>query len=141
MTNKCLLKNTIDDVYCRISPSKIHGVGVFAIRDIPKGINPFRLTNDKCMDYNSKIITQNDMKLISPEVRKMIQDYIVPNNNNEYELPYNGLNSLDISFYMNHSVNNNIDSYADKCDYYKFITNRKINKGEELLINYNHYDD
>ena len=37
--NKLNLKN---NVYCRISRSKIHGVGVIAIKDIPKGINPFK---------------------------------------------------------------------------------------------------
>ena len=32
------LKN---NYYCKLKPSLIHGVGVFAIKDIPKGINPF----------------------------------------------------------------------------------------------------
>ena len=31
-------KNLKEDVYCRIKPSKKHGVGVFAIKDIPKDI-------------------------------------------------------------------------------------------------------
>ena len=35
-----ILKN-LENTYCRIRTSKINGVGVFAIKDIPKGINPF----------------------------------------------------------------------------------------------------
>ena len=31
-----VIQNTINDVYCRIKTSKIHGIGVFAIRDTCK---------------------------------------------------------------------------------------------------------
>ena len=27
--------------YCKVSVSEVHGIGVVAIRDIPKGIDPF----------------------------------------------------------------------------------------------------
>ena len=36
------LKNT----YCRLKPSNIEGVGVFAIRDIPQGVNPLPESNE-----------------------------------------------------------------------------------------------
>jgi hypothetical protein len=42
-----LIEN-LNNTYVRIMPSKIHGVGVFAIRDIPKGICPFGWTNSEC---------------------------------------------------------------------------------------------
>lgn len=44
MSKKVLLKNLQNDIYCRIKPSKKHGVGVFAIKDIPKNTNPFKTT-------------------------------------------------------------------------------------------------
>lgn len=46
---------------------------------------------------------------------------------------------------MNHSKNNNIDvlddNSADACEYCNFIANRLIQKGEELLIDYEKYDE
>lgn len=140
MSNHTLLNNLINDIYCRIGQSKIHGVGVIAIRDIPKGVNPFRLTNDKCQNYNTKVIKKEDLDKIHPSVRKMIRDFITEEDGCYY-LPQLGLNSLDVSFYMNHNKDNNIDvDYESKCDYYKFKTNRIIKKDEELFINYKHYD-
>jgi hypothetical protein len=37
-----LLHNLEDDTYVRLRPSKLQGVGIFAIKDIPKDVNPFR---------------------------------------------------------------------------------------------------
>jgi deoxyribodipyrimidine photolyase-like uncharacterized protein len=46
MTKKLI--NNLDNTYVRIMTSKLHGVGVFAIKDIPKGTLPFQYTNSKC---------------------------------------------------------------------------------------------
>ena len=54
-----------------------------------------------------------------------------------YPIPKNGFNDLDITFYMNFSKNPNIDIINGGCEYFSFVTNRKIKKGEELFINYN----
>jgi len=35
-----ILKHLQTEVYCRLGVSPIHGIGVFAIRDIPKGTQP-----------------------------------------------------------------------------------------------------
>ncbi len=42
MTKEELIKHLKNDVYCRLGVSKISGIGVIAIKDIPKGTNPFR---------------------------------------------------------------------------------------------------
>ena len=34
------LKRVLRDCYCRLQPSKIHGIGVFAVRDIPERKEP-----------------------------------------------------------------------------------------------------
>ena len=41
MTRTELLARVLADCYCRLQPSSIHGIGVFAIRDIPRRTNPF----------------------------------------------------------------------------------------------------
>jgi hypothetical protein len=35
------LRRVLANCYCRLAPSPIHGIGVFAIRNIPRGRNPF----------------------------------------------------------------------------------------------------
>ena len=39
--NKYKLLKNLKETYCAFGVSKVHGVGVFAIRDIPIGIDPF----------------------------------------------------------------------------------------------------
>ena len=136
---KALLKNLNDDIYCRIKPSKKHGVGVFAIRDIPINTNPFKLTSSQCSNQKIINITDNDIKKINTEVKKLINDFY-HKENGIYGIPYNGINSNDISFYMNSSNNPNIGFESIKgCSMIIFKTLRKIKKGEELFINYNDF--
>lgn len=137
---KALLKNIKDDVYCRIKPSKKHGVGVFAIKDIPKNVNPFKLSGSSCLTQKIINISENDLKKIDPEVKKMIDDFYHKDDNDTYGIPYKGLNSNDISFYMNTSSNPNVGFESDKtCSMVVFKTLKKIKKGDELLINYDDF--
>jgi SET domain-containing protein len=134
-----LLKHLEDEVYCRISVSKIKGagVGVIAIRDIPKGINPFQIAGQDCIAFETVKIPFSEVKKLNPGVKKIIKDFISPGND-YYELPKMGLNNLEISFYMNHSKTPNMEIwYSNKCPYNLFRTNRRIKKGEELVIDYN----
>ena len=59
----------------------------------------------------------------------------------KYTLPKNGLNSNDISYYMNSSKNPNISFKNGGCNMISFYSIRAINKGEELLIDYDKIDD
>lgn len=63
-----LLNNLKYDIYVRLAPSKLHGVGVVAIKDIPKGTNPFKLANKS--RYNSIKCTKADLKNVNPAVKK-----------------------------------------------------------------------
>ena len=136
---KSIINNLKNNVYCRISRSKIHGVGVIAIKDIPKGINPFKKCN-KTKDTNTYVIVKKKkLKKINNEVLRMLEDFL-GGEKDIYAIPVNGLNALDISFFMNHSKKTNmkITSTSDS-DFVTFITKRKIKKGEELIINYNEF--
>lgn len=137
-----LLKNIKNKTYCRIKSSKVNGVGVFAIKDIPINTNPFYLTDNKLIDYKYKKISKTDLKNVDSEVMKMIDDFLYKEDDDSYYIPLLGLNSLDISFYMNHSFEPNIKIVKSyKYDTLIFKTNRKIKKDEELLINYDNYDN
>lgn len=118
------------------------GVGVLAIKDIPLNVNPFSYPNDLINPLHKKIfrIHTSEYKNLSPDVHKFINDFFNSSEKNIHELPAFGLNSLDISFYLNHNLNNNLDIvYIDDKAYNNVVTNRLIKKGEELFINYDNF--
>ena len=138
MLKKQLLRNLKQDTYCRIGVSKIHGVGVIAIKNIPKGTNPFKFPDGKFKKYKMVEVTKREVEKLDPNVKKMVKDFFAEDEG-YYDLPKDGLNSLDITFYMNHSNKNNVAIVDAGCDYLSFQTIRHIKKGEELTINYNEY--
>lgn len=136
---KTLLDNLHNDIYCRIKPSKKHGVGVFAIRDIPKNTNPFKVSNGECIKQRLINIKEKEINKLHPEVKKLINDFY-HKENKVFSIPYMGINSNDISFYMNTSKKPNIGFKEVKnCSLVVFNTLRKIKKGEELFINYDEF--
>ena len=118
--------------YCRLKPGK-HGVGVFAIRDIPSNINPFL----NCRRVKWLKFKEKEIEKLPNEIVEMIRQFY-GTDKNHYYIPYHGLNGNDISFYLNHSDKPNIS--ADKKDTQVFKTLKTIKKGEELFIDYRNYD-
>ena len=140
INKKQLLHNLKHDIYCRIGISKIHGVGVIAVKDIPKGINPFKISGHKCVEYNAIDISKEDVDKLDSNVKQLINDFIAPNDNGSYNIPAYGLNHLDISFYMNETTNPNVDIIdSGDCEFVEFRANKNIKVGEELTINYEHF--
>jgi SET domain-containing protein len=128
MTKKQLLKQLKENTFCRIMPSKIHGVGVFAIRNIPKGTNIFK---GSCSHKNIPL-TQKDIKELDPAIRKMLKDFFVQKGE-EIFVPECALNGIDISYFLNFSKNPNVKAYTNG---EKLIAKRTIRKGEELTCDY-----
>ena len=107
-------------VLTRIAPSKIHGVGVFALRDIPKGrkLNVGMITKLYTLPHSSFL------KLF-PEVREMLLErwpQIV--NGSRFLYP-----DTKIQAFMNHSDKPNYDAKED-------IALEDIKKGEEITEDY-----
>lgn len=141
MSKKSLLNNLKKDTYCRIGISTIPGagVGVIAINDIPKGTLPFKICGRQRNDTIVHI-SEEDLKKLDPAVRKLVKDFFFVTKYDDkvyYPVTSKGPNSMDISFYLNHSDNPNLDLVSNGKSYYDFQTNRDIRKGEELFINYN----
>jgi len=138
---KQLIKNLKNNVYCRIKPDSFGGVGVFAVKDIPKGVNPFKLSNGECLHYKTIDVPEEVVNSLQTGVKKMVKDFYVKENNNTYSIPYQGINVNDITFYINESKNSNLDIIiTKKCDMFIFKTNKLIKKGQQLFINYNNYN-
>lgn len=135
-SKKNILKN-LKNTYCRLKPSKISGVGVFAVRDIPENIDPFASTiNQKWSKFKMA-----ELKNLDREILKMIDDFFVIEKDKTVYIPELGLNGMDVSFFPNHSANPNLKAIYDKNEITVFITKRKIKKGEELTADYAVYDD
>ena len=56
--NKHNLLENLNNTYCTFGQSKVHGIGVVAIRDIPKDIDPF----PPLMSEQSISITEEDLE-------------------------------------------------------------------------------
>jgi hypothetical protein len=126
------LKNT----YCRLRPSGIEGVGVFAIRDIPSGINPIAPSKEtRSSRWHKFNISQ--LEEMDSEVLKMVDDFFVIEKNKTVLIPEHALNNMDISFFVNNSKKPNMKTIDGG---FTFVTLRKIKQGEELTVAYETYD-
>jgi len=130
---KDILKN-LNNTYCRLKASKIEGVGVFAIKDIPEGTNPFKgLKKTKWIKFHMAELAHLDK-----EILELIDAFFVINNNGIVWIADCGLNGMDVSFFLNDSKKPNLKTIDDGAN---FKTLRKIKKGEELTVAYSTYDE
>lgn len=123
----------ISRTYARLKPSKIHGVGVFAIRDIPNGINPFQ-TEPK---QKWIAINKGEFKGAGKEILGLVDDFFWFDKKGNGWVTDGGISGMGMSFYVNHSKRPNLRR-ADQNGNFK--STRKIKKGEELLVDYGTYD-
>lgn len=128
-----LLKYLKHDVYVRVGRSETHGIGLFAIRDIPKGANPFK----SLLKYDFIAFDLSDLAAIPEEARKMVHDYCAQENGKIY-VPSAGFNPIHLLHFINHSKVPNVKAVGDGTT---FIATREIKKGEELFSDYSTYDE
>jgi hypothetical protein len=119
-------------VFTRLGISRIDGIGVFAIFDIPIGTPLFEFDNTEMVWVNA-----NEIMNLPEKLKKMYDDFcVVKENQTLYGCPAN-FNQLTMAWYMNHSKQPNVQ--AD--DEYNFFALRSINEGEELTIDYSKFSE
>jgi hypothetical protein len=64
-------RRVVANCHCRLAPSPIHGIGVFALRDIPRGKNPFN-TLPKYARPGYVRMTSAELDALPPKLREMI---------------------------------------------------------------------
>jgi len=135
MTAKKFIQDLEKNIYCRLKSSKIEGIGVFAIRYIPKNTKIFKTTRKtKFIGIDPKLVFSNPR--IDRAVKQMVRNFFVVWKEKLY-LPNFSLNEIDISFFVNHSKKPNvIDKNGEE-----FFALRNIKKGEELTVDYRGYCD
>ena len=120
------LNNT---VRCKLAQSNIHGVGVFAIRDISKGERCYCTPNMIPKFYN---IPFGSLSKLLPEIKALVLDrWASAVNGSIFQSPNDDAGLL---FFINHSDNPNYDVVSD-------TALRDIECGEELLEDYRLMDN
>ena len=128
MTKEELLKELSQETYVALKPSAIHGIGVFAIVDIPRG----------CRNLFSKNVGNwiklpiRDVEKLPEHSRSLIETYCLYDEEN-YFVPDYGFKVMDLVNYLNHSPAPNIISVNDG-EYFEALVDIPV--GTELMINY-----
>ncbi len=122
-----------DDVYCKLGVSTIHGIGVFALRDIPKGTKPLNsLVSNKEVKF-SRI----ELKKVPSTVRKHLAMFCLIEKGRVFA-PVIGMNAVNLSVYLNHSKTPNL-FYNDDGVLEAMVD---IAQGDEVTIDYDiSFDD
>ena len=129
MKKKRLLKHLAEEVYCRLGVSPIHGIGVFAVRTIEKGVDPLR----SLVSHKEISFTREELKDLPKGVRKQIEMFCYYDDK-EVLISTMGLNTMDYAIYINHSKTPNLIMKKSG----RFETLTKIRVGDELFMDYDH---
>ena len=128
MNKQELLQELAQETCIALQPSGIHGIGVFAIADIPFGCRTIFSKNTGGWIE----LSFTEVEQLPAHVKGFIETYFLYDEE-KYFLPDHGCKVMDMANYLNHSNTPNIVSVKDGA-YFEAI--RDIKKGEELLINY-----
>jgi SET domain-containing protein len=128
MKKESLLKQLQQSTYVMIQPSPLHGIGVFAIRDIPKG------TRDLFSQGVGEWIklTIAEVEALPKHSRDLVENHCLFDED-FYYVPDYGFKLVDLVIYLNHSDTPNVVSVNDG-EFFEAICD--IKAGEELLVDY-----
>jgi len=130
MTKEELLKELSQNTWAMIRPSPIEGIGVFALRDIPKGCRNMFGKPDDASEWIA--VSKNEIGSLPVHAQFLVGNYCLYDEEN-YFIPAQGFKKIDLSLFLNHSDTPNVISINDG-DFFEAI--RDIKEGEELLIDY-----
>ena len=123
------MDHLVQEVFCRLGVSPLHGVGVFAIRPIKKGLNPIKSR----AEHQEIKFTHDEIKTLPRGVRKQIEMFCYYDEE-EVLISTMGMNTMDFTIYLNHSKQPNLRMTQDG----GFEALRAIKIGEELTMDYDH---
>ena len=119
-----------EHAYARIGRSRVHGVGVIAIRDIPKGTYMFRDEDERVV-----WVPRSRVRRLAPEFRALYEDFGMLSGD-RLGVP-SSFNRLSVGWYLNHSAAPNCEADPDG----RFFALRRIRAGEELTADYHTFAD
>lgn len=124
-----------EQVYVRLGVSRVHGIGVFAIRPIPKGTDIF--ANDKVrLVWVDK--AELDRAGLDEEQKRLYEDFGI-RRGDRLGCPVN-FNNLTPGWYLNEPGEGEQASVTVESDL-SFRAARDIDAGEELKVRYSEFSD
>ncbi len=128
MKKEALLKQLQSQTYVMIKPSPLHGIGVFAIRDISKGTKD--IFSEGFGDWIK--VSKEEVDALPIHSRELIENYCLFDEDS-YFIPEYGFKLVDLVIYLNHSETPNVKSLNDGEQFEALVD---IKAGEELLVDY-----
>jgi SET domain-containing protein len=128
MKKEALLKQLQSQTYVMIKPSPLHGIGVFAIRDIPKGTTD--IFSEGFGDWIK--VSKDEVDALPTHSRELIENHCLFDEDS-YFIPEYGFKLVDFVIYLNHSETHNVLSLNDGEQFEALLD---IKAGEELLVDY-----
>ena len=119
-----------DESWVMLKPSAVEGVGVFAVRDIPKGCRSMFSKPDAPEAWVS--VPRDAIAALPPHARFLVENYCLYDETH-YFVPADGFTKMDVACFLNHADTPNVISIDDG-DYFEAV--RDIAAGEELFIDY-----
>ncbi|MBK9109225.1 MAG: SET domain-containing protein [Saprospiraceae bacterium] len=127
-TKSELLAELSCNTFVCLKPSPLHGIGVFAIIDIPKDCK--NLFSTEQGEWHT--LSMQEFQALPSHARHLVETYCLFDENTYY-VPAGGFKQMDLSLFLNHSDLPNIAS-VNEGEY--FVSLREIAIGEELLVDY-----
>ena len=128
MNKEQLLAELTHSTYVALRPSAVHGIGVFAICDIPKGTRD--IFSPPGGDWLK--IPISEIEQLPAHSRELVETYCLYDEAH-YFVPASGFKVMDLVNFLNHSSTPNLCSVNDG-EYFEALED--IPAGTELLINY-----
>lgn len=128
MKKEALLKQLQSQTYVMIKPSPLHGIGVFAIRDIPKGTKD--IFSEGFGDWIQ--VSKQEVNTLPNHAKELIENHCLFDEDH-YFIPEYGFKLVDLVIYLNHSETPNVISLNEGAHFEALVD---IKEGEELLVDY-----
>jgi len=128
MKKEALLKQLQSQTYVMIKPSPLHGIGVFAIRDIPKGTKD--IFSEGFGDWIK--VSKDEVAALPKHTIDLIENHCLFDEDS-YFIPEYGFKLVDLVIYLNHSETPNVLSLNEGAFFEALVD---IKEGEELLVDY-----
>eukprot|EP01063_Lacrimia_lanifica_P005891 TRINITY_DN13551_c0_g1_i1.p1 TRINITY_DN13551_c0_g1~~TRINITY_DN13551_c0_g1_i1.p1 ORF type:complete len:179 (+),score=82.62 TRINITY_DN13551_c0_g1_i1:78-614(+) len=151
MQHANMLQHLAQDVWARVGPSKLHGVGVVAIRDIPKGtvvdkVPAGALPPALRQQVPSASVSLSELKESGADehtVSYLREMYVCTDG--KMDLPKYGANVfIGLAHFVNHAATPNCEfvDTQDKKDVginMKIVATQDVKRGDELVADYSYY--
>jgi SET domain-containing protein len=125
-----LMQELMHDTWVMLRPSPVAGVGVFAIRDIPKGCRTMFGPPDSPDDW--VVVSRAEVEALPEASRLVVENYCLYDAA-QYYVPARGFKQVDLACFLNHADAPNVVSQGDGA-YFEAL--RDISAGEELFVDY-----